>query len=166
MNPSRAGAMQHMRGARRRNWLAYSVALASPWAVLVARILLEPAMRGNPGMVLFVFPSLISAYLGGLGAGLTATALSALITNYFLVAPVNSFSIASGMQSVQWIALIGIGTLISILMSSLRRHSDGSSYALENSRFFLEKRVHVTFALAVISLCVIAFNSYSIILKS
>jgi signal transduction histidine kinase/CHASE3 domain sensor protein/ActR/RegA family two-component response regulator len=165
-NPSRAGAMQHMRRARRRNWLAYSVALASPWAVLVARILLEPAMRGNPGMVLFVFPSLISAYLGGLGAGLTATALSALITNYFLVAPVNSFSITSGMQNVQWIALIGIGTLTSILMSSLRRHSDGSSYALENSRFFLEKRVHVTFALAVISLCVIAFNSYSIILKS
>jgi PAS domain S-box-containing protein len=148
-----------------RVWLSYVAALALPCAILLAQIKWEPAYRGNPGLILYVFPVLLSAYLGGLGPGLVSTAVSAFLTNYFLLPPINSFSIASGIHNIYWLALIGSGTLISLLPLS-RQASEWPSEAFSDSRFSLAKKVKAAFALALLCLGMIGFISYSSVGRS
>jgi K+-sensing histidine kinase KdpD len=69
-------------------------------------------------LIFFLIPIMLSAYMGGLGPGLVGTAATALGTAYYLVPPLRSFSIGPGVSSMQWMALIVIGTLMSVLMES------------------------------------------------
>jgi PAS domain S-box-containing protein len=148
-----------------RVWLAYLVALVSPCAILLAQIKWEPAHRGNPGLLLYIFPILLSAYLGGPGPGLVSTAMSAILTSYFLLPPINSFSIASGIHDIYWLALIGSGTLISLLPFP-RQASELPGEVFSDSRFSLERKVKVTFALALLCLGMIGVISYSSVVRS
>jgi hypothetical protein len=62
----------------RLGWLAYAVALGSVTATLLLRQALGLAFGERPLLILFVFPIILSAHLGGLLPGLLATALAGL----------------------------------------------------------------------------------------
>ena len=76
-------------------WQAYVLATAACVATLGLRLALDRPLGGQPTLVIFTLPIMLSAYAGGLGAGLLATALSYLLASYFLLPPLHSFLVAS-----------------------------------------------------------------------
>ena len=103
--------------------LAYPLAVVLPTACLLLRLALSSKFGDDPALELFLVPIVLSAYVGGVGPGLVSTALVALVTDYFLLPPKYSFSIQSGVHSIEWLVLIMAGTLMSVL---LRRSSPRS----------------------------------------
>jgi signal transduction histidine kinase/CHASE3 domain sensor protein/ActR/RegA family two-component response regulator len=159
-----SGHATTVRGRRRRVGLAYLMALVSPCVFLIARLKLMSGTQNAPGVVLFIFPVLISAYMGGLGPGLVSTVLSGLLTAYFLLPPLHSLSISSGTHSVNWIALMVAGTILSVLMESLHRQSVLETQPQQ--RFSLERKVQISFAVGIVCLCAIGYFSYASIIQS
>ena len=64
---------------RLNSWQACLLATASPILALLAMRALPAAVEGQLVTVIFVMPIIISAYRGGLSAGLIATAVSCLL---------------------------------------------------------------------------------------
>jgi PAS domain S-box-containing protein len=99
----------------RSQLLRYGVASFSVLLTALLMLLLDPllAMSQSP-FLLFFGAVMISAWYGGLGPGLLATALSALISTYFFIPPVYSLSL-------NWVtgARLGLFLLEGLLISSL-----------------------------------------------
>src|SRR6202050_262431 len=76
-------------------WQAYGVAILSTAATLGLRLALDGELRERPTLIVFSLPIMLSAYLGGLRAGLLATLLSYLGASYYLLPPIHSFRVAS-----------------------------------------------------------------------
>ena len=102
-------------------WQAWLVAIASTSVTLAVRIALDEPLAGQPALVIFTLPIMLSAYLGGLYPGLIATALSILGASYYVLPPLHSFAVASQAQRWQQICLAVAGIVISILNHTLRR---------------------------------------------
>ncbi|MGA2225072.1 MAG: DUF4118 domain-containing protein [Syntrophobacteraceae bacterium] len=102
-------------------WLAYVFAVASTVATLLARMGMGVVFAERPLLILFLLPITLSAYMGGLGPGLTATATAAVVVDYFLIPPIFSFHLAYTHDCVQWGFLIVNGVLVSVLSESLHR---------------------------------------------
>ncbi|MGO8791166.1 MAG: PAS domain S-box protein [Terriglobia bacterium] len=105
----------------RRAWLGYGIAVVATAALLGARFALGFRTGDSPALILFLFPVMLSAYVGGLGPGLVATVLGALGASYFFLAPLHSFRITGVVQSAQWIRLVLSGSVISLLYEALHR---------------------------------------------
>lgn len=86
----------------------------------------------RPLMILFAVPILMSAYIGGLGPGLCATALSA--SSYFFVSPYLKFSISGTVDLVQWLILCMAGVLISLFSEGFHRSVRQAEEAQQKSR--------------------------------
>jgi PAS domain S-box-containing protein len=71
-------------------------------------------MRSSPFLVFFV-AVMLSAWYGGLGAGLCATAIAALLSNYFFLPPVYSLVLANTADSVR----LGIFIVVSLMITAL-----------------------------------------------
>ena len=132
-----------MGSGRMVTWRVVLFALAATWATLGLRFALDGPLGGQPMLVIFMLPIMLSAYVGGLRGGLLATAFSYLISSYFLLPPLHSFAVASGPQRWQqgFVALAGV--LISVLnraLQHLRRAADASAAELQRSR--AEEREH------------------------
>ena len=109
------------RRARLIHLLGYPFAVAATLAMLWVRLSIGATLGSQPALILFVIPIALSAYLGGFGSGLVATATATLVTNYFLLPPTHSFRIESPLAGLQWAVLIGTGTLLSVAFEALRR---------------------------------------------
>lgn len=98
----------------------YGIAGLSVFLAALLMLLLDPllAMTKSP-FLLFFGAVTISAWSGGWGPGLLATALSGLISNYFFLPPVYSFSLDL-VSSGRLIIFILEGVLISALSEALR----------------------------------------------
>mgnify|MGYP001232371287 CR=1 FL=1 len=107
--------------ARLPRWLAYGVALALVVAMLMVRLALGEVVGGQPMLVLFTLPIAVAALVGGLGPGLLATVAAALLTSFFVIDPVGSLWIGTGIDLFQWGLLIGNGLLVSVLSGVLHR---------------------------------------------
>ncbi|NNJ09003.1 PAS domain S-box protein [Chloroflexales bacterium ZM16-3] len=70
---------------------------------------------------LFLLPIILSAYVGGLGPGLFAVVLVALLTNYLLLPPYDTFAISSTIDSSRWLIMIIVGVLCSALSEGLHQ---------------------------------------------
>jgi PAS domain S-box-containing protein len=90
-------------------------------ATLLLRRGLDFLLGDEPLLLLFVLPILVSAWLGGWRAGLLATVLAALLTDYFLLPPRGEFRIASPIDQLRWAELWVVGIVVSVLMESLHR---------------------------------------------
>ncbi len=99
----------------------YLLSLALVLLTLLARFGLGVAFGERPLLILFVFPIIVSAHVGGLGPGLAATFLAAASVAYFLVPPTYSFYIARAHDLAQWLMLVVSGVLVSALNEALRR---------------------------------------------
>ncbi|NTU85984.1 MAG: DUF4118 domain-containing protein, partial [Chloroflexales bacterium] len=101
-------------------WPGYVLALTATGLTLLARFVLGSA-GDAPLLELFQLTIIFSAYVGGLGPGLVATAVAALLTDYLLLPPIYSFSIRSAIDSAEWLMLLLTGTLVSGLSEGLHR---------------------------------------------
>jgi signal transduction histidine kinase/CheY-like chemotaxis protein len=93
----------------------YFVAIAATAIVLTARFLLNSALGDVAPLLMFTLSVMVAAWYGGLGPGLLATALGALLGAYFFIEPFYSFSIYSGAELIEEVLFLGIGISISIL---------------------------------------------------
>jgi len=128
-------------------WQVYLLALVSTAATLALRLALDGPLGGNLTLVIFTVPIMLSAYLGGLRAGLLATAFSLLASSYYLLPPIHHFGVAGAAEGWQlfFIALAGvtISGLNEMLHRARRRAEDATrehrrvELSLQEEREFL-----------------------------
>jgi PAS domain S-box-containing protein len=99
----------------------YIFAVLVSLAMLLVRSLIAVPFMERPLMILFMFPIILSAVVGGLGPGLVATTVTSLGVSYFVFQPVQSIFIANSHDLFQLFFLIGNGVLMSILSNALHR---------------------------------------------
>ncbi len=141
----------------RTGWKPYALAVAATLAVLAVRVGLSSWFGDRMALVLFVVPILLSAYAGGMGSGLLATAVAAVSTNYYLTPPVHSFAINRPEDAVQWLVLLVVGVMVSVLAraqrSALRATGGTGPWATEH-------KVQVGFACVLGCMSVIGMVSF------
>src|SRR5262245_51924378 len=94
--------------ARPSKALRYFIAIAATAVAFTARFLLKSALGNVAPLLTFTLSVVVSAWYGGLGPGLLATALSLLLGDYFFIAK----SVA---ERIEESIFLGIGISISIL---------------------------------------------------
>src|SRR5262245_55518669 len=88
--------------------LRYFVAFVATTVTFTARFLLKSALGNVAPLLMFILSVMVSAWYGGLGPGLLATALSLLLGDYFFIAQ----SVA---ERIEEVIFLGVGASISIL---------------------------------------------------
>jgi signal transduction histidine kinase/ActR/RegA family two-component response regulator len=103
------------KAVRLKPWQAYAFAVAATVATLGLRLALDGPLGGRPTLIIFILPIMLSGYIGGLRAGLLATALS-YVASFYLVPPFHSFHAATpnGYWQPQ-LFVVAIGVAISAL---------------------------------------------------
>jgi PAS domain S-box-containing protein len=93
--------------------LRYGTAVVAVLIALLLSQLLWPIVAPNP-FVFFLAAVAISAWYGGLGPGLLATALAVMAVNYYFIPPVQNFKFDAfdGLR-------LGVFALVAVLISSL-----------------------------------------------
>jgi PAS domain S-box-containing protein len=115
--------------------LRYSVAALAVGAALGFKLLLDPLTVQDTPFLLVFGAIIVSAWYGGLGPGLMATAVSALATDYFFLYPRGTLT-GFGVEGIDVLTFVLEGVLVSVLTSSLRSARDRAQ------RSTLEARSH------------------------
>jgi PAS domain S-box-containing protein len=102
-------------------WQADVVAILTTMAAFGLRAALDDELDGQPTLVIFTLPVMLSAYLGGLRAGLLATLLSCLGACYYLLPPIRSFLVASVAERWNLFFILLAGAFLSVLSETLHR---------------------------------------------
>ena len=108
-------------GGRLKPWQAALFAISATAATFGLRVALDGPLGGQQALIIFTLPIMLSAYVGGLLAGLLATALSFFGASYYLLPPIHSFAIASSVDRWQQAFLALVGISLSALGESLHR---------------------------------------------
>jgi len=102
-------------------WATHAFAVAATLAMLFVRDSVAVEFGERPLLILFMFPIVLSALLGGLWPGLVATTVAALGLAYLAIPPVRSLRIGAAVDVLQWGFLIANGVAVSLLSEVLRR---------------------------------------------
>jgi PAS domain S-box-containing protein len=100
--------------------MRYAVAALSVVLAISVKLLIDPLVVQETPFLLIFGAIMVSAWFGGLGPGLAATALSAAATDYFFLPPKGSFS-STGLEAAPIVGFVLEGTLISLLVAALRQ---------------------------------------------
>jgi K+-sensing histidine kinase KdpD len=65
----------------RRPGQGYLFAVLASLGTMALRLALQPIFRDRPLLILFMFPIILSAYVGGLGPGLLATGITTILAD-------------------------------------------------------------------------------------
>ena len=108
---------------KKKRWLlsSYGVAVLATLTALLFRSLLLPILGENAPLLVFIMPVMVSAWYGGLGPGLFATALSALLGSYFFIQPFFNPDIMGLSEGVRICIFLVEGVLISWLCERLKK---------------------------------------------
>src|SRR5215475_8940991 len=93
----------------------YFVAIAATAVAFTARFVLEPALGDVAPLLVFTLSVVVTAWYGGLGPGLLATALGAILGDYFFIEPLYSFRIYETSEQIEEFIFLGIGISVSVL---------------------------------------------------
>jgi PAS domain S-box-containing protein len=99
----------------------YLFAVGTSMAALGLRLALAGQLRGRSTLIVFTLPIMFSGYVGGLGAGLLATAISCVGACYFLLPPFYSLRVESTVDRWDLFLLALGGVVISALNEALHR---------------------------------------------
>src|SRR5215203_4818332 len=113
--------------------LRYSVAVLAVGAALGIKLLLDPLTVQDTPFLLVFGAIIVSAWYGGLGPGLLATAVSALATDYFFLYPrgtITGFSV----EGIDVLAFTLEGVLVSSLVGALRLARDRAEQSTLEAR--------------------------------
>jgi K+-sensing histidine kinase KdpD len=91
----------------------YGSAIAIITVAAALRFTLNPVWGVGLPYITFYPAVMFSAWLGGIGPGLVATALAALIADYFWVSPPFSLSIRETPDTLGLLVFIAMGVVIS-----------------------------------------------------
>ncbi|MCP9493949.1 MAG: PAS domain S-box protein [Pyrinomonadaceae bacterium MAG19_C2-C3] len=135
------------RGLRERSAMSrYGAALGFTLAAFALKVVLERFIEQESPFLLFFSAVMFSAWFGGLGAGLLATVLSALLSDYFFLAPTLSLRPGGSGQALRLTIFVIEGVGISLLCEGLRTsrtRSERQKSALRQSevrhRIFVEE---------------------------
>ncbi|HTJ79093.1 MAG TPA: PAS domain S-box protein [Rariglobus sp.] len=146
----------------RSRLIAYALAIGVTLATLGLRLWLSELFGDRPVLVLFLLPIILSAYAGGLGPGLVATLVTALSVDYYVIQPQHSFAFERPADFAQWLILLIVGVLVSVLNESLHRsRRDGNTNGDEPVKSLAaERKVRAGFAFALACLGGIVIMSY------
>jgi PAS domain S-box-containing protein len=97
--------------------LRYGVAIVAVGVALGIKLLLDPLIPQDPPFLLLFGAIMVSAWYGGLGAGLLTMVLAGLATGYFFLYR-QGFS--SGLEAVPLLVFFVEGTLVCLLTGALR----------------------------------------------
>jgi K+-sensing histidine kinase KdpD len=106
---------------QRRDALAYVVAVGSVLVAAVLRVVADPAFAGHPGFTVFVLPVALAAWMGGLGPGLVATALSLVVGVFLFVEPTGRLEFTSVADAAYAVTFVLAGLVVTGLAEALRR---------------------------------------------
>jgi len=142
-------------------WRAYALAFVLTAVVLWLRLALTPWVGERPVLILFFVPIFFSAYYGGLGPGLVATALAGLVTDYYVFPPYRALLFDHPLDFAQWLFFLLEGVLVSVLFAELDRARQRAARDESGiNQTGTERKVRVGFALALILLGSIGIVSY------
>ena len=120
----------------------YGVAAAAVGLALLIKLLLDPLIEQDSPFLLFFSAVMVAALLGGLGAGLAATALAALASTFFFIFPYYSLGIADSGQALRLALFVCEGVLVSSLVAAMhaaRRRAESSARRARENRADLEQ---------------------------
>jgi PAS domain S-box-containing protein len=100
-------------------WQQYLFALTTTLLILPIRENMAISFGERPLLILFMFPIILSAAIGGLGPGIFSTFIAALGVTYFAIPPIGSFRIEHSYDLFQLGFLIADGLLVSYLSEML-----------------------------------------------
>ncbi|MBW4640197.1 MAG: PAS domain S-box protein [Gloeocapsa sp. UFS-A4-WI-NPMV-4B04] len=103
----------------RSQWRRYSVAVLAVASALVVKLLLNSVIEQESPFLIFFAPVLVSALYGGMRAGLLATFLATLLSDYFFLSPAYSFLNHDLGQNLQLLLFVVEGISISSIVGSL-----------------------------------------------
>ena len=103
---------------KRYSLLGYGVAVLAVALALLLKLLLEPVIVQETPFLLVFAAIMVSAWYGGLGPGLAATVVAALITDYYFLPPVGFSGL--GLEAVPMVVFVLEGTLVSLVVTALR----------------------------------------------
>ncbi len=109
--PDDSPRAESMAARQRPRWMGYLLAVILTAATLLVRLALGFEIGDPPTLILFTFPIMICAYVGGIGPGLLATALTTVVTNYVLMAPQFAFSLTLRLNLIQSGGLLAAGII-------------------------------------------------------
>ncbi len=115
-------------------WQAYAFTVVVTVATLGLRLALNGQLDGQPTLVIFTVPIMLSAYAGGLRAGLLATGLSYFLAGYYLLPPIYSFRVESTAERWQQCSVVLAGVVISVLNEALHRARRRADLATSEQR--------------------------------
>jgi two-component system, sensor histidine kinase and response regulator len=96
----------------------YLAALLIVSLVLLIKLQLSPFMEKETPFLLFLSGVMVSAWLGGLGPGLFAVLLAALVSDYFFLSPTHTFLDKGVHQHFRMALFVLEGILITLLCTS------------------------------------------------
>jgi CheY-like chemotaxis protein len=107
----------------RPSWLAYVLAVGAVVATLVFRFNLEVTFGERPLVIIFVIPIIISAYLDGLGPGLSATLRAATSLKYYLIPPLHPITLLPTSRPYLWEADVSFSSMMRPALTGLGKAS-------------------------------------------
>lgn len=111
----------------------YGVVLITVGSMTIIRLLMQINFgEGSGTMLIYILAVLVSAWYGGLGPGLAATALSGIIGVFFLTQPVLSLTVFSANERIRISLFLIEGILISILNEFLQQLNRRMADTLES----------------------------------
>jgi PAS domain S-box-containing protein len=114
-------------------FLRYGVAVVAVALALGLKLLIDPLIMQETPFLLVFAAVMISAWFGGLGPGLLATALAALITDYFFLYPINTFSVLS-LEGLPLVVFVLEGVLVSSVVAALRYAREHAEESTQEAR--------------------------------
>src|SRR5215831_10062425 len=117
----------------------YGLAVLSVAIASALRLALDPILGDVAPFILFYLPVILTAWYGGLGPGLLATALSMLLGDYLFIAPRYPILRYENHQDMVRLVLVGLyGATVSLLAGRLRKSIKAEIESKERYRAFIE----------------------------
>lgn len=148
----------------RRIWLAYGAAFVLPATTLLLRSTLDASCGGQPLLILFIIPVALSAFIGGLGPGILATAVSVLLFEYYLLPPLHTLLRFSSDSTDLSLFLLIVGVFSSGLIETLQRqrlrlqHAWKSAEARPDDRRASDERFSIVFHSAPLAIMIVRLS--------
>lgn len=127
---------------RRSTAVRYLLALLIALAAVAARLLVYPWVGSATAPLTFAMAVTVSAYVGGLGPGLLATAITGIATPYLVIEPRFSWAVASTDDQLRLAALVILGIVISVLSEKLLQAKHEAEEANRAKDHFLAALSH------------------------
>lgn len=114
--------------------LRYGMGVLTVAVILLLKLLIDPFIREESPFLLFLIAVMVSAWYGGLGPGLLATVLSALVSDYVFLVPHYGFLGYTLGQTVELGLFILEGLVISALTVALHSAKSQAEASMEEAR--------------------------------